>query len=150
MKSWRKYSLILTVFVFTVFGAQAVMATETGTTADGFKWMYEEGTMAITGYEGTATVVNIPATINGKAVTLIHNGAFNSEDSITKISIPNSVTTIGSSAFIYCRNLTSVTIPSSVTSIGGYAFYSCSSLTSVAIPNTIAPGIAAANFLVLS
>ena len=111
------------------------MATETGTTADGLKWMYEEGTMAITGYEGTATVVNIPATINGKAVTLIHNSAF-SYHGIEKINIPNSVKSIGESAFSGC-SLTSVTIPNSVTSIGEGAFGGCSSLTSVSIPNSV-------------
>ncbi len=49
----------------------------------------------VTGYDGTATEINIPSTYNGKPVT-----------------------SIGGSAFYNCTSLTSVTIPSSVTSIG--------------------------------
>jgi L-threonylcarbamoyladenylate synthase len=51
--------MILIVLVFTVFGAQVVMATETGTTTDGFKWMYEEGTMAMC-YNGEGKSLNVP------------------------------------------------------------------------------------------
>ena len=137
MKSWRKCWLALAMFVLTVLGAQAVMAAETGTTADGFAWMYEEGTMAITGYEGTAAVVNIPSSINGKVVTRIHDNAFEAKDFITKISIPNSVTAIGRWAFRDCRGLISIRIPNSVTSIGSSAFWCCIGLTSIVIPNSV-------------
>jgi hypothetical protein len=47
------------------------------------------------------------------------------------------VTSIGDYAFRYCDSLTSVTIPDSVTSIGGEAFYNCSSLTEIAIPDSV-------------
>ena len=54
-----------------------------------------------------------------------------SRDSITSITIPNSVTEIGGAAFSGCRSLTSITIPNSVVSIGKYAFGNCSSLTEI-------------------
>ena len=63
--------------------------------------------------------------------------AFSNCDSLTSITIPNSVTSIGRNAFSYCPNLTSVTIPDSVTHIGDYAFFYCSRLTSVTIPNSV-------------
>ena len=47
------------------------------------------------------------------------------------------VTSIGDYTFYYCESLTSVTIPNSVTSIGWYAFKGCSSLTSITIPNSV-------------
>jgi hypothetical protein len=43
------------------------------------------------------------------------------------------VISIGNEAFVYCDSLTSVTIPESVTSIGNYAFYHCRSLTSIEV-----------------
>ena len=43
-------------------------------------------------------------------------------DSISSITIPNSVTNIGNGAFGGCTSLTNVTIPNSVTSIGDDAF----------------------------
>ncbi|MBR2972193.1 MAG: leucine-rich repeat protein, partial [Clostridia bacterium] len=63
-------------------------------------------------------------------VTTIPTYAF-SCNSLTSVTIGNSVTSIGSSAFYGCSGLTSITIPDSVTSIGNYAFYSCDSLTNI-------------------
>ncbi|MBQ6276830.1 MAG: leucine-rich repeat domain-containing protein [Bacteroidales bacterium] len=59
-------------------------------------------------------------------------------ESLTSVTIPNSVTKIGSNAFTRCTNLTSITIPSSVTSIGSDAFSSCNGLTSVYYTGDIA------------
>ena len=70
------------------------------------------------------------------SVTSIDDGAF-SCTSLTSITIPNSVTSIGSYVFQACTSLTSITIPDSVTSIGSYAFGNCSSLTSITIPNSV-------------
>ena len=44
---------------------------------------------------------------------------------------------IGNGAFMNCNSLTSVTIPNSVTSIEDSAFYGCSSLTSVTISDSV-------------
>lgn len=55
--------------------------------------------------------------------------AFSGCDSLTSVTIPDSVTSIGEWAFGWCDSLTSITIPKSVTSIGEGAFSSCYSLT---------------------
>ena len=78
------------------------------------------------------TSVTIP-----NSVTSIGRYAFYDSRGLTSVTIPNSVTTIGSQAFYACRGLTSVTIPNSVTSIEWSAFYGCSGLTSVTIPNSV-------------
>ncbi len=48
--------------------------------------------------------------------------AFAGCESLTSVTIPNSVTSIGDSAFSECTSLTSITIPNSVTYIGEHAF----------------------------
>ena len=99
-------------------------------------------------------------------ITTIGDYAFWNCDSLTSVTIPDSVTEIGYEAFALCSNLqefkskfasedgrcliidgtlnafapaglTEYAIPYSVTTIGGYAFYGCSSLTSVTIPDSV-------------
>ena len=82
--------------------------------------------------------INIEGTCSIKEGTrIIGDWAFNGCNSLTSVTIPNSVTSIGEGAFTRCRGLTSITIPNSVTSIGNSAFESCSGLTSITIPNSI-------------
>ena len=74
---------------------------------------------------------------NITTATSINAYAFYSCDSLTSVTIGNSVTSIGDDAFCGCDSLMSVTIGNSVTSIGSYAFYNCSSLTSIVIPDSV-------------
>ena len=78
------------------------------------------------------TSVTIP-----DSITSISDFVFYNCKSLTSVTIPDSVTSIGEAAFENCTSLTSVTIPDSVTSIDSCAFYNCKSLTSVTIPNSV-------------
>ena len=70
-------------------------------------------------------------------VTSIGDYTFYYCESLTSVTIPNSVTSIGWYAFKGCSSLTSITIPNSVKSIGYAAFLGCTSLTSITIPNSV-------------
>jgi hypothetical protein len=93
------------------------------------------GQITITGYNGSAATVDIPATIDGLPVTSIGDTAFQGK-SLTGVTIPSSVKTIGYKAFNGCHGLTTVTIPLGVTEIGDSAFSACS-LTTVTIPASV-------------
>ena len=130
-----------------------------------FTYTTNNGTITITGYTGTNTVVTIPSTINGYPVTSIGaqafspafvgltnltnvtigtnvtsigRFAFNDCMNLTNVTIPVSVTTIDTSAFAGCQNLLDVTIPNNLSNIGAQAFFACQSLTSVTIPSSVA------------
>ena len=62
-------------------------------------------------------------------VTTIGSYALGNCNSLTSVTIPDSVTEIGDEAFAYCSSLTSVTIPDSVTTVGINPFEGCSKLT---------------------
>ena len=91
----------------------------------------------VTGLNNAVSDLVILSEYNGVKVTSIGGTAFYGCDSLTSITIPDSVTSIGSNAFRGCTSLTSITIPDSVTSIGNGAFEYCRSLTSVTIGNSV-------------
>ena len=70
-------------------------------------------------------------------VTSIGEIAFHDCDSLTSISIPESVVSIGKQAFWGCIGLSSITIPDGVISIGDLAFAYCDVLTSITIPSSV-------------
>ncbi len=82
----------------------------------------EDGTIEIIAYSGSDEVVNIPEKIDGIKVTSIWAYAFESNEHITSVIIPDGVTNIGEYAFAHCSSLVSINIPDSVTTLGAYAF----------------------------
>ena len=74
-----------------------------------FKYaLNDDGTVKITQYTGRAAELKIPAKLDGKKVTVIGKTAFYKRNSLTSVTIPDSVTKIGDAAFSDCSNLTSV------------------------------------------
>lgn len=86
-------------------------------------------------YTGSVT---IPATVTylGKTfnVTLIGEYAFRDCNSMTSITIPNSIREIKSYAFYNCTAINSLTLPPDLTELGLGAFEGCSSLIQMNIP----------------
>ncbi len=108
---------------------------------DNIRYALKDGKATVVRQSRNITTANIPASLTYKGtsylVTIIGDRAFKDCDSLTSVTIEDSVTSIGSYAFEYCSSLTSIEIPNSVTSIGGEAFNNCSSLTSITIPNSV-------------
>lgn len=75
----------------------------------------------ITSYNGTDSIVRIPASFEDVPVKAIGDLAFSGRG-LTSVTIPEGVELIGVGAFQGCSVLTSVTIPSTVTSIADNAF----------------------------
>lgn len=62
----------------------------------------------ITKYNGTDTEVIIPKQIDGVEVTSIGDNAFDGNEKITSVTIPNTVLDVGIEAFANCKNLSNV------------------------------------------
>ena len=120
--------------------------------------MNSEGEAFVYSYSKSHVVANIPSFItisvwdyvrdtNGYAVVPLEKVclgkrnvpvtriSIEKDDSLTSVSIPDSVTMIN---FSECSSLQNVTIPNSVTSIEPCAFYGCSSLQNMEIPFGVA------------
>ena len=136
MKRWKKFLAVVSAAVVCAAGVpmtglQTGLA-EMSLTASAAEYIYgdftydflDDGTIEITGYnDKNETEVEIPASIDGVAVTSIGYGAFRDCTSLNSVAIPYGVTSIVSEAFRDCTSLNSVTIPDGVTSIGDRAFY---------------------------
>ena len=70
----------------------------------------------------------------GLPVTGILESAFECDELLTGITIPEGVTTIGDRAFYECTALKTVNLPDSLTVIGNSAFYSCAALETINMP----------------
>ena len=91
------------------------------------------------GYSAPSGNLTIPATVTYNDTTYTVMGvemAFMFCDSITSISMPNTITYLGPLAFFGCSGLSSISIPSSVSQIAynNYpSFGRCSRLTSISV-----------------
>lgn len=142
MKKKMRVLLSVVVAAASLFGFQmTALAGNSGTTPDGFSWVeLSGGTIAVTGYSGSATALNIPGTIDGKSVTQIGNdsesGVFPSA-SFTSVTVPSGVKRICGRAFLNCASLSSVSLPASLKYINYATFEGCTSLTSVTLPSSL-------------
>lgn len=105
-----------------------------------FQYEKRADSVCITGYGGDATVIDIPAKIDGLPVTEIAASAFESNESLTHVTFPDTLVKIGARAFKSCSALEEITIPRNVTSLGEEAFSYCFGVTkinfhAVCIPN---------------
>lgn len=118
----------------------SAMVTEGTTEAVATDYAYimnEDGTIAISGYNGTETDLEVPSTIDGYVVTAIGDHAFEANWDLKSVTLPEGITVIGESAFSDCGSLTAVVMPETVKTIRRGAFISCSALTTLHVPASV-------------
>ncbi len=106
------------------------------TDEDGNVYYYyklSDSEITITNCRAVSANLIVPSTIDGYTVTSIEEYAFEINDSLVTVILPDTLVTIGEGAFADCDNLTSISIPASVTSIGEYVFYYCGSLKEIIV-----------------
>lgn len=84
------------------------------------------------------TVVSVPSSIDGEAVTVVGDGdRMSGASTFTSVSIPGSVTTIATDAFIDAPRLAVLHLSEGLTHIGPAAFRAAASLTELTLPDSV-------------
>ncbi len=101
--------------------------------AESTDWNYDANYAILRGYDGAGGDVVVPAEIDGFTVDVIGINVFKG-DTITSLTLPETVLELRSGAVSSCENLTSVTLPQSLVVINRMNFFSCNALSEVTIP----------------
>lgn len=103
-----------------------------------FTFRNVDGSITITGYLGSDSIVEIPPKLNGTDITGIGTNAFRNNKKIQKIIFTDKMHSIGSSAFENCISLEEVVFPEKgLTSLYKDAFKGCSSLKTIELPTLL-------------
>lgn len=137
LKKTVSVTLVLTillsmVIIGNVFGSAAFAAEGDYTYS-----VLSDGTAKITKYNGTESNVTVPGELGGKTVSEIGEKAFQDNDEIESVTIPDGIKTIGTSAFADCDMLEGIEFSSTVETIGKETFRNCRGLQTVDIPSTV-------------
>ena len=93
-----------------------------------------EDTVVITKYLGEQTLVFVPEMLDGKAVSIIGEGAFQGNGSVEQIVLPQGIKRIEAQAFACCANLQYVVMGTGLENIGRDAFSYCPGLKELRLP----------------
>ena len=104
--------------------------TASGKAAD---WNYDANYGILRGYNGAGGDVVVPGELDGFTVDVIGVSVFRGE-TITSLTLPETVLELRSNAISTCDNLTRVSLPQSLVVINRMNFFSCNALTEVTIP----------------
>ena len=108
------------------------LTDQTATVAD-------PSTENVTAYYKGKVVVPASFTYKGRTFTVVGvaDKAFSGSDSLTSVTLPNTIKELPSGVFQYCSLLTHVDLPDSLTKIPSTCFYYCKSLENVSIPDSV-------------
>ena len=101
----------------------------------------DEKTAKITGYNGTATDIEIPSEINGYTITEIGREAFFKNTNLKSLVLNEGLLRIESNAFALCYNMASVSFPDSLEFIDTDAFRFCEYLQEIHLPAKVDLGL---------
>lgn len=120
--------------------------------------LLENDTYSVFATETGLTEVSVPETVDGVKVTEVADLAFALNDqTLTSVTLPDSIEVIGESAFDSCEELTEINLPKELKRVEAYAFqsvpsdfrlpekleyigayaFSCTSITEIVFPETL-------------
>lgn len=119
MKTRKTGSVLMMLIVMLVVSFFIVEKPVEAATEGFYEYRSEkDGTATITKYLSDEVNCVIPKTLGGAPIGQIGGSAFKGKTYMKTVKIPETVTKIDSYAFEKCQSLTSLTIPNSVTTLG--------------------------------
>jgi len=138
----KKKNFVFIVAIISVLSPSMMKAQKRFTVQDITYQILSADTVAVAESK-CSQIIEIPQTVmyddKSYVVGTIESNfiLFSKCESLTSITIPNSIKKIGSSAFRNVKNLTSITLPNSIKKIESGAFRDCTGLTSIILPDSI-------------
>lgn len=133
-KSPIKKAVLLTLFLLLIVLCSC--GNQYYSPVEDFSYEFIEGTVKITGYNGSDLDIVVPNEIEKRPVTIIGKEAFQGYD-LNTIVLPENLLIIENNAFNNCTKLNKIVFPNSLERIENYAFSSCKSLEDISIPENI-------------
>ena len=129
----KKRLLCTILILFLCITSFIPLTAKADYTSGVWEYTYYEDGVRITAYNGSASSVTIPSTIEGRPVLAIGTGVFENAYQLVSVSIPNTVERIQQNAFRNCKNLTSITLPQELEYLGSHAFAECERLSKIVV-----------------
>lgn len=134
-KNWETMTSKAPVFITD--DAEIRLINPDETPIHGLTYREENGEIIITGYEGNLFRLEIPEKINGKPVVKIDSYAFDYNNKIAEVILPDTLKEIFPGAFLECEYLTKVNIPKNVQVLHEGVFENCESLRDIEFPKNL-------------
>lgn len=128
MKKIVKNILVFAAMIISIFTVCTVVQAENKYQEGDYTYTVEFGKATLVKYTGNSSNITVPATLDGKPLVEIENGAFYNNNYINSVILPDTVKKIGQGVFKGCENLQNVHFPTDITFIPEEMFDGCSSL----------------------
>ena len=131
------FAVLITAIIFCVLN---FVPNKTTAYAEDSVWQIENG--VVISYSGNEETVVVPSEFNGLTTKKIGKNAFENNNTVKKVVLPDTITHILDRAFIYCKNLEEINFPQNLEEIQTWSFGYCYKLNNLNFPEglkTIAP-----------
>lgn len=135
MKSIKQYwgmIIFFGVILCLTIGANVVQVTAASETNE---FVVEGDTLV--SYSGQKEELVIPEKIDGNVITAISDNAFENNQKLKYITLPDTIKEIGDRAFSGCEKLQEIELSTNLETLGAYAFSDCISLKNIKIPGSL-------------
>ncbi len=123
MKKWLSFIILLVVlFLCSLASGEEDI------------WLFDDDYYVLKGYTGTETEVIVPSNIREGTVDLLGTHAFNNNETMVSLTLPETLLQLQSDAISWCAQLRSVSLPQSLIVINDRNFWQCNALCEIVIP----------------